>query len=197
MCVEELFPEFQPYVAYFVEICHRLYSKGLVCAYDGNVSMKIGEHILITPTHVCKGDLSVSDLLVINGAGEKLYGKRQPSSEMKVHLAVYNTLPERKCVIHAHPVYTTAVYRHGKNVDVSLLTESEDTLGFVPVVPFAEPGSQALAEGVREVISGKIKICVLEKHGVVASGVDLEETYFLLESLERLAKTETIIATTK
>ena len=43
----------------------------------------------------------------------------------------------------------------------------------------------------------KIKICVLEKHGVVASGVDLEETYFLLESLERLAKTETIIATTK
>ena len=90
MCVEELFPEFQPYVAYFVEICHRLYSKGLVCAYDGNVSMKIGEHILITPTHVCKGDLSVSDLLVVNGAGEKLYGKRQPSSEMKVHLAVYN-----------------------------------------------------------------------------------------------------------
>ncbi len=197
MCLEKLFPEFQSDVACFVDICHRLYTKGLVCAYDGNVSMKIGGHILMTPTHVCKGNLSVNDLLVVNGEGEKLYGRRQPSSEMKVHLAIYDALPERKCVIHAHPVYSTAVYRHGKNVDVSLLTESEDTLGFVPVVPFAAPGSQALADGVRKVMTENVQVCIMEKHGVVASGFDLEETYFLLESLERLAKTETIIATMK
>lgn len=197
MSVEKFFPEFQSEVARFVEICHRLYDKGFVCAYDGNVSLKKGDHILITPTHLCKGDLSQEDLLIIRENGEQLYGTRRPSSELKLHLAVYAAQPEIQCIIHAHPLYATALYRSGKKVDVSVLTEASDTLGYVPVVPFEAPGSKALANAVGAAMTTGIHACVMEKHGVVVAGHDLEATYYLLESLERLAKTETVLATMK
>lgn len=197
MSIEKYFPEFQDEIIRFVEICHRLYNKEFVCAYDGNVSLKRGDRILITPTHLCKGDLLKDDLLIVRENGEQLYGARRPSSELKLHLAVYAAQPETQCIIHAHPLYATALYRGGKSVDVSVLTEASDTLGDVPVVPFEAPGSKALADAVGAAMTVGIHACVMEKHGVVVAGCDLEATYYMLESLERLARTETVLATMK
>lgn len=189
------FPEFAPHLEEFVAVCHRLYEQGFVCAWDGNVSLRVGEHILVTPTHLCKGDVRVEDLIVVDRAGRQLFGERRPSSELKVHLAVYAAKPEISAVVHSHPLYATALYRAGRLPQTALLMEAAESLGAVPLVPFIDHGTQALADAVGRAMAPEVRACVLESHGTVTCGRSLEEAYFLTESLERLAKTETILAT--
>lgn len=195
MMLTERFPEFAPHLEEFVAVCHRLYEQGFVCAWDGNVSLRVGEHILVTPTHLCKGDVRVEDLIVVDRAGRQLFGERRPSSELKVHLAVYAAKPEISVVVHAHPLYATALYRAGRLPQTALLMEAAESLGAVPLVPFIDHGTQALADAVGRAMRPEVRACVLERHGAVTCGRSLEEAYFLTESLERLAKTETILAT--
>lgn len=195
MMLRERFPEFATHLEEFVAVCHRLYEQGFVCAWDGNVSLRVGEQILVTPTHLCKGDVRVEDLIVVDRAGCQLFGERQPSSELKVHLAVYAAKPEISTVVHAHPLYATALYRAGRLPQTALLMEAVESLGAVPLVPFIDHGTQALADAVGRVMPPEVRACVLERHGTVTCGRSLEEAYFLTESLERLAKTETILAT--
>ncbi|MEE0434029.1 MAG: class II aldolase/adducin family protein [Peptococcaceae bacterium] len=188
------FPQMAPYVASFVDVCHRLYTNGFVCAYDGNVSMRFDDLVLVTPTHLCKGMVKADDLIVVDLQGNQCFGERRASSELKVHLAIYNKKPECHAIVHAHPLYATAVYNRTRGVDTSCLMEAAMSLGNVPVVPFIEAGSQALADAVASAMTHDVQACVLEKHGVVTAHSDLLAAYFLLESLERLAKTEAIRA---
>lgn len=195
MTIRDHFSEFAPYFNDFIEICHRLYAQGFVCAYDGNVSLRVGEYILVTPTHLCKGDISLDDLVVVDRCGRQIFGQKSPSSELKVHLAVYDTQPETCAVVHAHPLYTTALYRDGRKPETTLLMEASESLGTVSLVPFIDHGTQALADAVGAAMPSGTCACVLERHGTVTSGQTLWEAYFLIESLERLAKTEMILAT--
>lgn len=197
MAIKDQFPEIANYIDSFVEVCHAIYNNQYVCAYDGNVSLRVGNHILATPTHLCKGVLTADDLIVVDYDGKQLAGNRRPTSELKVHLAIYERNSSVMCIIHAHPLYATAIYRNGKAVDTSVLTESEATLGRVPVVPCFAPGSTTLADAVGAAMSQECCACMMENHGVVVAGKNLEETYFLLTSMERLAKTEYLIANMK
>lgn len=197
MGIAERFPEMTENLVPFVEVCHAMYNNEYVCAYDGNVSMRFGNKILATPTHVCKGVLTIDDLIVVDLDGNQLAGERKPTSELKVHLAVYKQQPNVRCIIPAHPLYATAIYRQGKKVDSSVLTEAKATLGNVPTVPCFEPGTAGLAEAVGEAMADGVSACMMENHGVVVAGMSLEETYFLLTSVERLAKTEYLIANMK
>ena len=76
MMLTERFLEFAPHLEGFVAVCHRLYEQGFVCAWDGNVSLRVGEQILVTPTHLCKGDVRVEDLIVVDRAGRQLFDER-------------------------------------------------------------------------------------------------------------------------
>lgn len=187
------FPEMAASLEPFIRICHRLYEKGFVCAYDGNVSMRFGEHILITPTHLCKGEVTIDDLIVIDRNGQSVFGERRPSSEAQMHLAVYEASSSLKCVVHAHPLYATAIYREQREVRPEILMEARMSLGDIPVIPYIGTGTQELAEAVGDAVKNGAHVCMLEEHGAVACGEMLEETYFLIESLERLAKTEYIV----
>lgn len=197
MSIKIQFPEMADTLAPFVKICHILYDKEYVCAYDGNVSFRFGHSVLATPTHLSKGMITEEDLIVVNLEGYQLAGARKPTSELKVHLAVYQNNPHINCIIHAHPLYATAIYRDGKEVDTGVLTEAQDTLGVVPVVPYHAPGTCELADAVGLAMKDNIRACIMEKHGVVVGGKTLMDTYFLLTSLERLAKTEHLIANMK
>ena len=112
-----------------------------------------------------------------------------------MHLSVYAAKPEISAGVHAHPLYATALYRAGRLPQTALLMEAAESLGAVPLVPFIDHGTQALADAVGRAMPPEVRACVLERHGTVTCGRSLEEAYFLTESLERLAKTETILAT--
>ena len=86
-----------------------LYDRGYVAANDGNISMKVGEnHLLVTPSGVSKGRMQPEMLLLTDLEGHVLEGDRHPSSETKMHLAVYRNRPDVKAVVHAHPAVSTA-----------------------------------------------------------------------------------------
>lgn len=179
--------------ATITEIAHRLYEHSLVTAYDGNISVRKKDCILITPTHLCKGDVRDEDLVVTNMEGRLIDGEKKPSSEIRMHLAIYLQDPSIDCVIHAHPLAATAVWRDGRLPDPSILLESELNLPEIGFVGPEQTGSQALAMAVARTVRSTNGACMIEKHGAVTWGKDPIETYYRMESLERLAQTSFIL----
>ena len=97
MTVEEIKQE-------ICEVGHRLYDHGFVAANDGNISVKVGPNeYYCTPTGVSKGSLTPDMIIKIDGEGNKVEGKLNPSSEIKMHLRVYRERPDVNAVVHAHP----------------------------------------------------------------------------------------------
>ncbi len=92
-----------------IDIGKRMYMKGFVAANDGNISCKVGPNALwTTPTGVSKGFMTVDMLVKTDLNGKVLMGNRKPSSELKMHLRVYNENPEVMAVTHAHPMVATS-----------------------------------------------------------------------------------------
>src|SRR4030095_13534834 len=91
-----------------VEVGRRLYARGYVASNDGNISVRLDDHrIMTTPKSVSKGYMTPDMMVVVDRAGNKLTGERDPSSELKMHLAVYDHRPDVRAVVHAHPPTAT------------------------------------------------------------------------------------------
>ncbi len=189
----EEYKMFTPILEEFIEISNLVYQSKLVCAYDGNLSVRQGELILITPSHISKKDLKKEDLVILDKNGQQIAGKHKASSEYRMHKAIYEGNPEIQAIIHAHPLYATAVFRKIKYVDTTILTEAKETFKKLPVLPVVEPGTDMLAEQLKSIDTTSIQACILENHGAVTWGNNLREVYYLMESLERLAKTHSIL----
>jgi L-fuculose-phosphate aldolase len=168
-----------------------LYDKGYIVASDGNISVRLNQkEFLITRSGVCKGELELTDIVKLNIGDWKLEidnFKMSPSTEYRMHLAIYQNRPDINCVIHAHPLYSTAIAVTGKILDERLLTETQETLGKIGYVGYFKPGSDKLARAVGK-IADKHNVMLLAHHGVVVCGKDLQEAKHRLERLEFLAK---------
>ena len=120
-----------------VDTCHRVYEKGFVVAFDGNLSARIDEHrSLITQSGVNKADITHEDFLTIDNDGNLIGGDDKITTELNLHLNLYNNRPEINSIIHCHPIYTTAIatsmekFEHvSKNEIIELYSIVEDTYG--------------------------------------------------------------------
>ena len=91
-----------------IRIGKLVYQKGWVAANDGNISVRLtGGRILCTPTNVSKGMMEVDDLIVCDGQGAKVEGRRERTSEIALHLTIYGMRPDIHAVLHAHPPVAT------------------------------------------------------------------------------------------
>ena len=170
------------------EIGKRIYMNGFVAANDGNITVKISDkEFLTTPTGISKGYLKPEMIVKVNSEGEVLEGKYKPSSEVKVHLKVYKVRTDVGSVIHAHPPIATAYAVAGLPLDKRILPETIYSLGYVPVIDYAIPGSQELADGLVEYLQ-KFDALLMANHGSVTVGTDLISAYYKLETLEFYAK---------
>ena len=171
------------------EICktgRMMYAKGLVCACEGNISVRTGDNeIWATPSGVRKGMLTPEMLVKTDMNGNTARGR--PSSELKMHLRVYQELSHIKAVVHAHPTYACVYAIRGVPLDKTYLTESVITLGAVPVAPYATPSTDEVPESVAQFLHTH-KAVLLANHGALTWGESLSEAYFMMESLESTAK---------
>ncbi len=182
-----MFGEFQ-YRKDIVEIGKRIYQRGYVAANDGNISMRLGEdEVLTTPTGVSKGYMTPDMIVRVNMKGEKLEGNLNPSSEIKMHIAVYNERPDVKSVIHAHPPVATGFAVAGIPLQECVLPEVILTLGAIPVAKYGTPSTDEIPEAVREYLSD-CDAFLLANHGALTVGVDLFNAYFKMETLEHFAQ---------
>src|SRR5438477_8125324 len=90
-------------------IGRRLYERGLVAAWDGNISARLPDgNILCTPTLVSKGLLECDELCIVDPTGRQLDGPRPRTSELLLHLVIFRERPDVQAVVHAHPPHATA-----------------------------------------------------------------------------------------
>ncbi|OFW56099.1 MAG: hypothetical protein A2Y75_00825 [Candidatus Solincola sediminis] len=166
------------------EIGSRVWQRGMASANSGNLSLRLEDgNILITPTLVSKGFMKPEQLLLMNPAGEVLAGDGYPTSETPMHLRLYKEREAIGAVVHGHPPVSTAFAVAGKALDLHLVPEAVVFLGDVPLVPFNMPGSPELADAIVPYLE-KYDAVLLENHGVLCWGSNLEQAYHRLETVE-------------
>jgi L-fuculose-phosphate aldolase len=169
-----------------VEVGRRLYVRGLIAGNEGNVSVRAGDRIYVTPGGTCKGYLAPGDVAVTDLEGRAV-GRARASSEILMHAAVYRRRPDVGAVVHAHPPAATGFAAAGLSLDRPVLVEPVVTLGPVPLVPFGTPASGDLADAVARAI-GAAQALLLANHGALAVGETLWRAWERMETLEQFAR---------
>ena len=170
-----------------VEICKLIHQKGYISATDGNVSVRTGKNrIITTPKGFGKGFIATDDLVVCDLQGKVISGKWLPSSEIKMHLCVYQLRPDVKASIHAHPPVSTAFTIAGLSLAKCILPEVVLSLGIIPTAEYATPTTEEVPQSIKNYIT-QYDALILERHGSLTVGKDLKDAYFKLEKLEHTA----------
>lgn len=163
-----------------------LLTTGLVINTSGNVSRKVDDHVIITPSGCDYRDLDAGDICVVDLTGQVVSGKRLPSSETPLHLAVYQAQPDVRAIVHTHSVYATAV---STLVDVlpAIHYQIVDLGGPVPVAPYRLFGTVELATVVTETLQGR-NAALMKNHGSLTTGDTLAQALARSVTLEWLSR---------
>ena len=165
-----------------------IHERGYVAATDGNLSVRLDQkRILMTPTSMCKGMMSASDLVIIDNKGKKLAGRRDVSSEMAMHLFIYRLRPDIKAIVHAHPPTATGYAAAGLPLNEALISEVVICLGAIPLAKYGTPGTPELTDALEPLIP-EYDAILMSNHGVVTYGEDLHKAYMKMETVEHFAK---------
>ena len=169
-----------------LQVCRRMYERGLVAGVDGNVSVRLSkEHLLVTPSGMCKGFVGADDLVVCDLAGKQLAGKRRATTEIKIHLAAYALRDDVCAVVHAHAPYATAFAVAGLVPSEKLMPEAYLAVGKVALAPYGTPSTEELAERLRPSLRDHDAV-LLANHGALTLGRDVIAAYHRMEALEQL-----------
>ncbi|RMI09121.1 MAG: class II aldolase/adducin family protein, partial [Calditrichaeota bacterium] len=168
-----------------VALGRKLYQRDLICATEGNFSVRVDDYrVLATPSGLCKGELRLTDLVLIDLQGNHLEGPDwKVSSEILMHLEVYRQRPDVRAVVHAHPPYCIALMLAGKGLDRPILAENVILLGKVPIAPYAQPSTPQVPAAIREYIH-HTDCLLLDHHGSLTVGRSLQEAFYKLELME-------------
>ena len=163
------------------EVCRwakQSYEEKLFAGTSGNLSLYDREQdiMVITPTSVAYETITPEDMTVMRPDGELLEGKYRPSSEWRMHAAVYLEKPEVGAVIHTHSPYATAFAVNHSNIPVILIEMVLFFGGDIPLAQFAVPGTWEVGQEAVKVLKERTA-CLLANHGVLAIGKDLEQAH--------------------
>lgn len=166
------------------EIGHKIYAKGFVAANDGNISVKINDHeYYCTPTGVSKGSLTPDMIIKVDENGNKLEGRLNPSSEIKMHMRVYKERPDVNAVVHAHPPIATAFTVAGIDLDQYILPEAVLVIGAVPTCKYGTPSTMEIPDSLEPYIQNHDAF-LLQNHGALTVGCNLTKAFFIMEEVE-------------
>ncbi len=175
-----------------IEVARRLDEKGLVNAFEGNVSVKRDGYLYITPSGKSKVTLTPEKICVMDEAGNQISGIFKPSSELKMHAAVYHMRDNINGIVHAHPAFLTAYAMCGKPLESKCHAEMIWDHKVIEVAPYGRPGSDEIYAGVKPILDRGKDLLLLSNHGVLSVGTDVFAACNKLESVENAAKILTI-----
>jgi L-fuculose-phosphate aldolase len=173
-----------------VRVGREMQRAGFVAGTAGNLSVRLPDGLfLVTPSGRRKGRLSAADLLVVDGEGEVVRGRRglSPTSETPMHLEAYRRRPDVNAVVHAHPVHAVALSLAGDDLQRSTIPEAYATFGRIAVTPYSPPSSPRNGVVISDAVACHDAI-VLAWHGSLTVGATIEEAYLRLEVLEHTAR---------
>jgi L-fuculose-phosphate aldolase len=173
-----------------IELAGLMYANRYIHGRAGNLSARLSDgNILTTPAGVKKADLQSEELVVVDPRGDKMRGKPglKPTSELPMHLEVYEQRPEVQAVIHAHPIHSIALSLTDLTLEDPYIAEALVLLGPVPTTPYATPSSTENRDAIAGLIADHDAI-LLAHHGSLTIGRNLDEAYERLEVLEHSAE---------
>jgi L-fuculose-phosphate aldolase len=167
----------------------RIYRYRMTTTSGGNLSIRDDDgDVWITPARVDKGSLRRDDIIRVRADGN-VDGPHRPSSEFPFHRAIYAARPDLRGIVHAHPVALVAFSICRRVPDTRLLPQARRVCGEVGFARYALPGSESLGRNIAETFGQGFDCLVLENHGVVTGGSDLQHAFERFETLEFAAKT--------
>ena len=165
-----------------------LIERKLVAGSWGNISVKLADGVYsVTPSGRGYANQKPEDIVIIDDACATLDGELTPSSESKLHTAIYNACPEAKAIIHTHSIYASALAAMRKPVPASIEDIVQIIGGRVNCAEYALPGTQELADNAVAALNGR-KAVLLANHGAVCWGKSLEDALIVSEILEKAAQ---------
>jgi ribulose-5-phosphate 4-epimerase/fuculose-1-phosphate aldolase len=172
-----------------------LFERGLTAGSSGNMSVRLDDGFLFTPTNSCLGYLETDKISKLDLQGKHLSGD-PPTKELPLHFGFYDQRSAARAVVHLHSTYATAL---------SCLSDTDPRdaippitpyvvmrVGQVPVMPYTRPGS-AEVKPMIDALAADHPAVLLENHGPVVAGASLDAAVFAIEELEEAAKLAIIL----
>lgn len=171
-----------------VDVGKLVHDKGWVAANDGNISIRLDDkRILCTPTGVSKGMMHPDDMIICDMSGRRIEGSLNPTTEIGMHLVIYQQRPDVGSVVHAHPPVSTGFAAAGRGLTEAVLPEVIVSFGSIPLASYGLQGTPELSEALLPFIP-KYNAILLENHGAVAYGPDIWKAFFRMETVEHSAR---------
>jgi ribulose-5-phosphate 4-epimerase/fuculose-1-phosphate aldolase len=167
-----------------------IFDRGLTAGTSGNISIKIADGWLMTPTNSSLGDLDPATMSRLDANG-KLAAGSEPTKEAFLHRAMYEMRNDCAAVVHLHSAHSVAVSCLAdidqRNVLPPITAYYAMRIGTLPLIPYFKPGDLKLADAVRA-LAGKHHAVLLANHGPVVAGTSLEAAVGAIEELEETAR---------
>ncbi len=168
-----------------VDYSGRLLTDGLCMGTSGNISVRIGDQVFITPSSIPAADMTPELIAETDLEGRVVEASTRPSTELPFHTAIYNGT-DAGAVVHTHSMYATAL---STTIDElpAIHYMINHVGGPVRVVPYCTFGTEELAHRVRAGVKDRFAT-LIQNHGTVAYGATLAEAYFRAQLLEWLSE---------
>ena len=170
-----------------VDAAREMLRLGLVSGTSGNASARDGDSVLITPASMPYERMTEEDLVALGPTGEPADGDGVPSSEWRVHLAIYRARPDVGAVVHTHSVHATAWSFNDEPLDTGTEELEATTGGALRTAPHAPTGSDEIADAAAEALGNRGAV-LLGRHGVVGVGATPSEALAACVVVERHAQ---------
>lgn len=172
------------------DIGHRCWMRDYNDGNGGNISARIGEYFLCTPTGVSKGFMKPEMICMVDAEGNQVAGNApwKRTSEILSHLGIYKVVPAAASVCHAHPIHATAFAMAGNEPPQCLIPEVEVFVGTIPLAEYKTPGSPQMSEILGK-LAPKHQAILMGNHGVITWGTSIEDAYFKMEITDSYCRT--------
>ena len=178
---------YEPIKAQIIEMCRRLEKMGYFIGTWGNISVRVPEGFIVTPSRVPYDLIQTSDFVVVSNEGKVIAGHRLPSSETEIHRGVLNKKNNLGAIIHSHSPYATAVSCLHRPIPPFVEDMAQIIGGQVDCTRYVPAGQhKKIADEVAQTI-GEANAVLLANHGVLCGGRDLEEAFIASQILEKAA----------
>ena len=166
----------------------KLLAEGLVARTWGNVSVRLNEmDMIITPSGRPYEELQPGDMVRVNYLTHKYEGSVKPSSEYKLHTAIYKTRKDVNSIIHTHQMNASTVATARREIP-AILDDQAQILGpSVKVAPYALPNTKKIVKGCIKALKGR-NAALMANHGAVCIGRDIDEVFVCCQVLEKTAR---------
>lgn len=172
----------------FCEIGRRCWQRQFVASNDGNFSFRLSrDRVLCTPTLISKGFMRPADMVVTDLDGNKVAGGRELTSEIRIHLYIYQQRPDIHAVVHVHPPHATAFAVANRALPKAILPEIEFHSGEIPIAPYSRQGTWEFARSIAPWVLDH-DCFLLANHGAITLGRDPYDAYYRMETLDQYCR---------